>query len=790
MPSTSNQPGRERHLTVTPVPKRGGLTTGSLSPLWTPYWRDQARRQPGAGGSWRTPDGHTIVAYGPSKTGGPCRKCGIYLLPKTPVAKVDVGIRGEQTVSGHGQGEWWCTNCVGVTHEQWKGKKPQPAGQVELLPDHPARILKVHTVRTVEDLREVVATYSRFDQFAFDVETHAGRAVRVLQMPDPKVTSRYGERTKVCPSCGQIFTDARRTFCTDLCRKAADKDKPALDPMTNEVWSLSLAGPGCSHVIPMGHPDPRRQLPRAVVFEALAPLFFSDRRKINQNIAFDLLSIAKYYDGQIPPPPYGDTMVMVFLLNENLGSYSLEALARKYAGYEYAEKLGEEAYKVGFHQAMSYSLVDAKYAWLLWWKISPRLWKKASKLGALFEQEMDVLRVLMAMRQRGAYVDGTGFRNLKPILEEQLQTMGAEILKMVGHDINLNSPQQLGRYLYDELKLRCPVRTETGQRSTNAAVLRSLARKHQAPAKILAYKDVSKLLTVYVAGFLPTIDADSRIRASFNQAIAKTGRLTCSGPNLQNIPARYRENTEGTMIRQLFVAPPGKKLIVADYSQIELRVLAHQTKDRLLVYAYQHGLDLHLQTASLIYRVPQNEVTIEQRAIAKNSNFNLAFEGGPGRIVEMSGIALGEAEKVYNAWHQAYPGVKKWGKWVKRFCWDNGYVETLFGRKRRLPDISSSDMRDRSYAERQAVNHPIQGTAADIAKIGIVAVNEVLRDFDAHLTLQIHDEFVIECDEDQVAEVIPLVKTAMEDIRLGGRPVLDIPLEVNIGCGDNWSAAK
>ena len=650
--------------------------------------------------------------------------------------------------------------------------------------------LPVPTCRSEENLHQIVNDYMEFSEFAFDVETHAGRHVRMLNSTGVRSLSRYADHTALCPACRGPIPPRRRLYCSDVCRQAAAKDKPALDARTNEVWCISLAGPGRSDVIPIGHPDRRTQLHRADVFAALKPLFFSDRRKIGHNVGFDLLSISKYY-GEIPPPPYGDTQTLAFLLNENRGVYKLGALSQVYWDYSYAEKLGEEAYKVEWKRAMRYSMLDARNAWLLWWKLSPRINSPMrKKLQDLYELEMDVLRVLLDMRSIGAYVDLEGFRKLRPILEEQLAVLDQEIRNMVGHPINLNSTQQLGKFLYDELKLPCLLLTETGQRSTSAEALQKLAKRHKAPRQILAHKDVAKLLSTYVAGFLPHVDDDNRIRASFNQTVAKTGRLSCSQPNLQNIPARYRENTEGTMVRRLFVAPPGYKLIVADYSQIELRILAHQTKDRRLLYAYREGLDLHLQTATLIWKIPPDKVDAEKRSIAKNSNFNFAFEGGPGRVVAMSGIPIREAEHVYDAWHQAYPGVKKWGTYIKRYCWDHGYVETLYGRKRRLKDISSGDSKMRSYAERQAVNHPIQGTAADIAKIGIVRVHKALQGYDARLVLQVHDEFVIECVEGQVDEVIPLVRQAMVDIKRGDRPVLDIPLEVNIGVGMNWSEAK
>jgi DNA polymerase-1 len=652
------------------------------------------------------------------------------------------------------------------------------------------RVGPIKCVTTSDDLKKILEAYMDFPAFAFDVETYASRRARMLN-PRRRVLSRYAEPDNPCPACGRQLPPRRRIYCSDVCREAAAKDRPALDARTNTVWCLSLAGPRRVDVIPMGHPDPRQQLSRTEVFETLTPLFFSDKQKIGQNISFDLLSIAKYYDNEIPPPPYGDIMTLAFLINENLGRYNLGALTKHYHNWDYAEKLGEEAYRVDWYRATSYSSLDAKWAWMLWKKLSPVLHKPGrEKLARLFDLEMQVMAVLMEMRRTGAYVDLQGFRDLRPVLEDQQETLEKEIEAMVGHPINLNSTKQLGDWLYDELKLPVRKLTDTGKRSTDADTLRLLARRHKAPAKILALKDVSKLLSVYVAGFIPTIEDDSRIRASFNQARAKTGRLSCSEPNLQNIPARYRENTEGLMIRKLFVAPPGKVLIVADYSQIELRILAHQTRDAKLVYAYTHGLDLHTQTAALIWRIPQNEVTPEQRAIAKNSNFNFAFGGTATRVVAMSGVSLADATEVYEGWHRAYPGVNKWSGKVKRFCWEKGYVETLYGRKRRLPEILSDDWGDRGYAERQAVNHPIQGTAADIAKVALVEVHRVLRDFDARLTLQVHDEFVVECSERQVDEVIPLVKTAMEDIRLDGRPVLTVPLEVNIGVGKNWSEAK
>ena len=622
------------------------------------------------------------------------------------------------------------------------------------------------TVRTVEDLKQVVEDYLDFDEFAFDIETVGTRQPRLLD----------GQRN--------------------------EKDKPALDPMTNEVWAISLAGPGRSDVIPCGHPLGPEQLMKAQVMEGLRPLFFSDRRKINQNVKFDLLSIAKYY-GEVPPPPYGDTLILVFLLNENRPSYKLGALTATYLGYEYDEKLGAQAYSVSFERAMRYSIADAKMAWLLWHKIRPQFDKPSRRrLAALLDLEMDVLGVLIQMQWTGAYIDADQFPDLIKKLEGQVQTARRTIKELVGpefqaklkeetgKDFNLNSTQHLAKYFYDWLKLRCPHETPKGGRSTDAKAIQVLAKRNEAARVLLQYKDLNKLLSTYIKGLVPHIDGDSRIRASFNQARVKTGRLSCSDPNLQNIPARYKQTFESAVVRQLFQAPPGKKLIVADYSQIELRILAHLSRDKLLLRAYRRGIDVHTQTAALVFGVPIDQVTKDQRAIGKTCNFNFAFEGGAGRVVDAAGISVREARKVYDSWHAAYPGVRSWGTITKEFCGNRKYVETLYGRKRRLPGIHSTDSAEKGYSERQSVNHPIQGLAADIAKIALVQIHEVLDGYDARLVLQVHDEFVIEVAESQVGQVVPLIREAMEDIELDGHPVLDVPLVANINVGNNWAEAK
>ena len=668
-------------------------------------------------------------------------------------------------------------------------------------------------VRSHRDLSQVVADYLEFDEFAFDTETKGDRKVRMTpgerRIAEAERNSRLRDYRDIhpdsdrpftiCPCDGKEFISTHgRQFCSEACQKAAAKDRPALDPRWNTVWSVSLAGPGRSDVIPCGHPTGPRQLWRSDVFEILQPLLFSKRRKIGHNVSFDLLSVAKYYGNQIPPPPYGDTWVLYFLLNENLITYNLEALAKRYLGYEYTEKLGEKAYQATFQEAMRYSVIDSKISWLLWWRV--RRQNLGQSYWDRFERDMDVLGVLMDMRAVGAYIDSSGMVQLKDQLIKQQSSTLRSLRAMAGRDLNINSTRELGQFIYDDLDLPCESYTAKGGRSTDAQTLKDLARStrqtrpKEAIETILRYKDLTKMLGTYVAGYFPHIDRDGRIRASFNLAVAKTGRLSCSQPNLQNIPARYKQTFESTMVRRLFKAPPGRMLIVADYSQIELRILAHYTAryttNSLLLVAYQKEIDLHALSASRIYRVPIDKVTKDQRFLGKTANFALAFEGGAGRLMDIADISEFEARRVYKAWHETYPEVRRWGDRIKEQCRDKEYVRTLFGRKRRLPEINYRDDKLRSYAERQAVNHPIQGTAAEVAKIALIQVSQAISGYDAKLVLQIHDEFIIECAEDQAERVVPLVRKAMEDIRLNGEPVLRVPLVVDIAIGENWADAK
>lgn len=625
-----------------------------------------------------------------------------------------------------------------------------------------------------DDLKYMVEDYLEFDEFAYDVETVKTRESRDL--PEDK---------------GKAL-----------------KDDPGLDAITNRVFWISFAGPGRSDVLPLRHtlPGPPQMHPDDA-WPILEPLLFSDETKIGHNVKFDLCSVAKYYDFEIPPPPYIDTLTLTHVLDENFlkkGGFDLENLSEKILQYKYKEKLGKRVSKADFWKVARYSCVDAKNAYMLKRWLWPALEDKP-ELMAIFQLEMEVLEVLMAMYMTGVYVDRAGFEAGYVKFSQELAIREEKVFETAGTEFNLRSHPQRARFFYETLGMRCDFFTEKGAQSTNAEALRKLAKTNKVAKALVDYSAMQKLVSQYFKGFIPHIAPDERIRATYKNSGPVTGRYSCSRPNLQNIPARHQESFESKVVRELFIAPQDfdeeYTLLVADYSQIELRILAHQCKDPKLLMAYTENLDLHRLTASMIYGVPLDKVTSDQRATGKTGNFNFAFEGGPGRLIEATEkdgghITVKEAKWVYESWHRAYPMVRQWGDYQKGLARERGYVTTLFGRRRRLlPDIrvlptNEYNAKRRGYAERQAVNHPIQGSAGDIAKFATVRIHRALEKTPADLVMQVHDEFIIQTPISFLDEALPLVKEAMEGIRRNGKPVLRVPLIADINHGPTWASAK
>jgi DNA polymerase-1 len=412
--------------------------------------------------------------------------------------------------------------------------------------------------------------------------------------------------------------------------------------------------------------------------------------------------------------------------------------------------------------------------------------------GAIYrELELPLLPVLHTMEWEGINIDRDHLAALSRELQQRLDALQSRVFERAGHEFNLGSPQQLGTVLFDELEVHRladipkPKRTTTGQYKTDHDVLEKLAKHHEVPALLLEWRQLSKLKGTYVDSLPLLVDPGSkRVHTTFNQAVAATGRLSSEDPNLQNIPIRTEE---GRKVRAAFVARgPGWQLLSADYSQIELRILAHVSGDKALVESFQRGEDIHARTAALVHGLLPNMVTPELRNQAKIINYGLIYGMGASRLAAETGMKPPEAKKFIEAYFRALPGVKRYLDGALQQAREKKEVWTMFGRRRPLPDIDSTNAMLRIAAENMAVNTPIQGAAADIVKRAMLAVQERLqrRSLQARLLLQVHDELVLDVPDDERLEVERLLRDAMT-----GAAALQVPLEVAVGCGRTWLAA-
>lgn len=418
-----------------------------------------------------------------------------------------------------------------------------------------------------------------------------------------------------------------------------------------------------------------------------------------------------------------------------------------------------------------------------------KLNENLEKIGMkqLFEGiEMPLVPILAEMEQHGVLVDKAGLDALAIELEKQLKAMQASIFNLAGQEFNLNSPKQLGHILFDVLGL--PTKKKTQKKtgfSTDNEVLTELSHTYEIASQILAYRNIAKLHSTFVQGLKAVINPTTgRIHTTFNQDITATGRLSSSEPNLQNIPVRTEE---GKQIRRLFVAPTGYKLVVADYSQIELRILAHYSQDPTLLSAFMQQGDIHTLTASKVFGVSPKDVTSDMRRFAKTVNFGIVYGMSPFGLAKNIGVPQSEAKKFIENYFEQYPGVKNYINSTISQAHRQGFISTLFGRRRYLPELESSNKAIREATERMAINMPIQGTAADIIKLAMIEVNNWLKQnaHSARLILQVHDELVIEAPEENATQIASHIKTIME-----GVANLRAPLVVDVGIGTNWAEAK
>ncbi|MEO7617977.1 MAG: DNA polymerase, partial [Candidatus Saccharibacteria bacterium] len=505
--------------------------------------------------------------------------------------------------------------------------------------------------------------------------------------------------------------------------------------------------------------------------------------KVGHNIKFDYEMIKRY--GVRVAPVAMDTMVAAFLLNSLGRSQSLDGLAYDLLDIEMipiTDLIGTGKTQGSFDQvsiedAVIYASEDADITWRIYEILKPQLEEKGlTKLGD--ETEWPLIPVLGDMELAGIELDVKFLEDFKVRLDKQVGELATQIYEQAGQEFNLNSPSQLGQILYGRLELST-VGLKKGKTgfSTAAAELEKLRNAHPIIPMLMSFRELDKLKSTYVDALPQLVKSDGRIHTSFNQTIAQTGRLSSTNPNLQNIPVRTEQGRE---IRQAFVAPKGRVLVSADYSQIELRVAAALAHDEDMIETFKQGIDLHQKTAAELYSVPLEEVSKEMRGNAKTINFGVLYGMSAHGLSVATGMDQKEASDFIKRFFEVRPALAKYIEETKKFAHDNEFTQTLFGRRRPCPEINSSNFMLRSGAERMAVNVPIQGTAADIYKLAMIKVAEKL-DGSSLLLLQIHDELIVETDADKGDAVAAMMKETME-----AAFDIGVPLAVDIAVGTNW----
>ncbi len=575
---------------------------------------------------------------------------------------------------------------------------------------------------------------------------------------------------------------------------AIDTETTGTDPMKADLVGISFClKAGEAFYLPVGHhylgvPE---QVPwsdaRDVLREVLEDAAIL---KVGQNIKYDAC-ILKRHGISLEGISF-DTMIASYVINPGLRQHNLDALAQQYLNHKmisYEDVVGKGRNVRGFEEvslekACQYSCEDADMTFRLKQVLSGKI--AAEKGETLFsELEMKLLPVLLDMEMTGIKIDTGLFLAMSEKFSEEMKQVEGAIQAAAGMEFNLNSPQQLGKVLFDVLKLPGGRRTaKTKRYSTDVKVLQELSKSHDIAKDLLRYRSLAKLKSTYLDALVKMVNPRTgRVHTSFNQTVAATGRLSSSNPNLQNIPIR---GEAGRNIRKGFVAAEGQVLVAADYSQIELRVFAHYSKDPAFMAAFAENRDIHTRTALEVLGNEDGRVTPEMRRIAKAINFGIIYGMGPQKLSEELGISRKKAETYINAYYERYKGVKRFKEKAVETALRNGYVTTLLNRRRYLPDISHNNNRIRSEAERMAVNTPIQGTAADLIKKAMIEIHHRLKKdgSNAKMLLQVHDELVLEVPEEEVDYLVPMVRETMEGVY-----PLRVPLKVDINKGLNWDEA-
>lgn len=576
---------------------------------------------------------------------------------------------------------------------------------------------------------------------------------------------------------------------------AFDTETTSLDYMQAELVGLSVAtSAGKAWYVPLAHDylGAPAQLARDMVLNTLKPwLEDHSKAKVGQNLKYDKSVLARY-NIQLNGVRF-DTMLESYVLNSVAARHDMDSLALKYLGHKtisFNDIAGKGAKQLTFNQieldkAAHYAAEDADVTLQLHQTLWPQLQQHDGLIRVLTDIEMPLVDILSRIERHGVLIDS----NLLAIQSQQLATRIAELeqqaFEQAGKTFNLSSPKQLQEILFEQMKLPVLKKTPTGAPSTAEEVLAELALEYEFPKLITEHRGLSKLKSTYTDKLPKMVNASTgRVHTSYHQAVAATGRLSSTDPNLQNIPIRTEE---GRRIRQAFIAPPGKKIVAVDYSQIELRIMAHLSQDKALLDAFANGLDIHRATAAEVFGVNLSDVTTEQRRSAKAVNFGLIYGMSAFGLAKQLGVGRNEAQQYVDRYFERFPGVLNYMERTRKQAHEQGYVETLFGRRLYLPEINAQNMARRKGAERAAINAPMQGTAADIIKKAMIVVDGWLQQQDSAavtMIMQVHDELVFEVDVDKLDNVIPQLVKLMAQAA-----TLDVPLLAEAGHGDNWDQA-
>ncbi len=570
-----------------------------------------------------------------------------------------------------------------------------------------------------------------------------------------------------------------------------DTETTSLDAIRAEIVGIALAiDPEAPAYIPLTHNDASPQLEREMVLTALKPILENPNiGKIGQNLKYDY-NVFKNHGITLKGITF-DTMLESYLLNSTANRHDMDTLALKYLGHKtisFTDIAGTGVNQLLFNQipvtkAAPYAAEDAEITLRLHHTLYPMMDEKLRHV--LHEIEIPLLTVLAEIERHGVLIDTNTLFKHGERLKARIATLQEEALLLAGREFNLNSPKQLQEVLYQEQQLPVLAKTPTGQPSTAESVLQELAFDYRLPAVILEYRSLSKLVSTYIDALPKRINPSThRVHTSYNQAVAATGRLSSSEPNLQNIPIR---SEEGRLIRTAFIAPPEHVLLAADYSQIELRIMAHLSQDPNLLKAFANNWDIHAATASEIFGVELDSVSKEQRRRAKAINFGLIYGMSAFGLAKQLGVERQDAQFYMDRYFQRYPSVLDYMERTRKQAHKEGFVETLFGRRLYLPEINARNMMRQKAAERAAINAPMQGTAADIIKKAMLAIADWQNqqsNNDIRMVMQVHDELVFEVRNDKIELAKQIVSSLMENAAK-----LSVPLLVSIGVGQNWDEA-